>query len=174
MMLSMGIFVKISLTSDSVCFLTKHFLFEFQKKQSYLSFHLFGYVLNSNYATTVVNQEITNSSSLDSDINVLENRAKCRRQLSNRDLHSLLLKLSKERANSTQTLEILRYCTHAITEQNQCDIVNDIWNELKKCNNEFQIEHYNHMLRFAADKIDVKRAEEIFDEMIKNGIVPDA
>lgn len=122
----------------------------------------------------MASHEITSASSLNSDINVLENRAKCKLRLSNRDLHSLLFKLNKERANSIQALEILRCCSHAITEQNQCAIVNDIWNELKKCNNEFQIQHYNHMLRFAVDKTDAKRAQAIFDEMLRNGIILDA
>lgn len=76
--------------------------------------------------------------------------------------------------DSAQALEILRCCSYARTDDNKSTLVNNIWEELKKQNNQFQIQHYNCMLQLASDKADAKRVQEIFDEMGKADIKPNA
>lgn len=118
--------------------------------------------------------EITKTSSLDFIVTELKNRAKYKLNLSLNDLQLLLSKLKAERVNSEEALEILKCCACASTKENLSAIVNDIWIELKNENTEFQVQHYNYMLRFAKDKQDTQRAQEIFNEMQQNGIKPDS
>lgn len=113
-------------------------------------------------------------SNLDNILKEFNNRAEAKTRLSKDDLQMLLTKVKEQKVDSTQALEILRCCTYARTRRNENDIVNDIWNELKKNNDKFRIQHYNCILQFARDKQDVIRAQELFDEMIKSEIKPDA
>lgn len=98
----------------------------------------------------------------------MENKSR----LSNDDFQNLLTKLKTEKVNSAQALEILRLCSFAHSDQNLKNVVYNIWNELKKENDEFQVQHYNYILNFARDRQDVERAQAIFDELIKDGVKP--
>lgn len=110
--------------------------------------------------------------SLNALIQVLNNQAKYKLCLLDNHLQPLLSRLKTDQVNSAEALEILRCCSQAVTDSNQRDIVNNIWIELKK-RTKFQIEHYNYFLDFLKYKRDTKRAQEIFDEMIADGIKPD-
>lgn len=125
-----------------------------------------------NYATTALNNEITKTNSLDATIKEFKNRAKYKLDVSNRDLNSLLSKLKTHKADSTQTLEILKCCSYASIDPNQSEIVDSICTELKK-HTVFHVDHFNYILQFAKDKRDSQRAQEIFDEMINDGVKPD-
>lgn len=120
-----------------------------------------------NYASTVPAYD-----SLSDIIKKFTNQAKNRAALSDTDLQTLLTTLKTRPADSVEALELLRCCTQARTGPNQTDIVHDIWKELKR-HNRFQIEHYSYLLQFAKDKRNTQLAQEIFDEMIKDGIRPD-
>lgn len=123
-----------------------------------------------NYATAAVHSNISNTKSLEVIIKELQNRIETKSRLTNKDLQSLLTKLRARKVDSAQALEILRCCTYARLDQNQSVVINNIWNELKKHENQFQIQHYNCMLQFARDKADVKRVQEVFDEMVNANI----
>lgn len=127
-----------------------------------------------NYATAVVKSNFANTKSLEVIIKELQNRIESKSRLTNKDLQSLLAKLRARKVDNTQALEILRCCTYARVDQNQSDVINNIWNELKKNDNQFQIQHYNCMLQFARDKANVKRVQEIFDEMVNANVKPNA
>lgn len=100
----------------------------------------------------------------------MENKSRLR----SRELQTLLAKLRPQQVNSTEALEILQCCTFARTDHNQRQIVDEIWKELKKQNNEYQVQHYNCLLQFARDKQDAEYVQTIFDEMIEDGITPNA
>lgn len=107
-------------------------------------------------------------------IKELQNRIETKSRLTNRDLQSLLAKLRAQKVDSTQALEILRCCSYARIDQNQSDVINNIWNELKKHDNQFQIQHYNCMLQYARDTANLKYVQQIFDEMVNANIKPNA
>lgn len=94
--------------------------------------------------------------------------------LTNKDLVPLLEKLKSQTVDSTQALEILRLCSFGRTIHFQGNIVNGIWNELKKENKDFQVQHYNCMLHFGRNRGNFKLVQTIFDGMIEDGIKPNA
>lgn len=49
-----------------------------------------------------------------------------------------------------------------------------IWHELEKHGHEFHTEHYKYLLQFASVGQNVTQTQTIFDEMIANGIEPNA
>lgn len=100
----------------------------------------------------------------------MENKSR----LSNGDFQSLLTKLKTQNVNSAQALEILRLCSFTHADQNLKNVVYNIWEELKKENGEFQAQHYNYILSFARDTQDLERAQAIFDELIRDGVKPNA
>ena len=104
----------------------------------------------------------------------LKHRIENKNRLTKADLQLLLTKLSTQKANAEQALDILSCCSYTRHDDNQSAIVKNIWKELKNQNENFQIQHYNRILGYARDKADVKLAEEIFEEIGKNGIKPDA
>lgn len=104
----------------------------------------------------------------------LRNRVETKSRVSTNDLQTLLNKLRIQNVDSWQALEILRCCSYARLEKNQFNAVNNIWKELKKHDEDFSIQHYNYMLQFAKDRANVTYVQEIFDEMIKAKIKPNA
>lgn len=106
-------------------------------------------------------------------ISELKARIENKSRLTSNDLQILLTNLKTEKVDSDEALEILRCCSFARIEQNQSKIVNNIWDELKKHENQFQIQHYHCMLQFAKDKADAQRAQQLFDEMVNAAIKPD-
>lgn len=75
---------------------------------------------------------------------------------------------------NAQALEILRLFSFLRTDENQSDIVNSIWRELKKDNVNIQVQHYNYRLHLAKNNQNVDQTQVIFDELLKDGIKPDA
>lgn len=100
----------------------------------------------------------------------MENKSR----LSTSDLQTLLHKLKLHTFDSAQALEILRICLFVRPDENHIGIANAIWKELKKESADFQVHHYNCLLQIARDKNDVKRAQNIFDGMVNDGINPNA
>lgn len=139
---------------------------------NYFLLSIFWLCFARHYTASLPKTSITTTSSLESIIKELQIRAKSKSRLSNEELKSVLHNVRTQRIDSTQSLEILKCCTDALTDGNQSDIVNEIWNELKK-HNVFNDEHYHCYLRFARDKRDANRAQDIFAEMVKAGIKPD-
>lgn len=127
-----------------------------------------------NYATAVPNGKITPTSTLDFIIKELQNRARFRLRLLDSELQTVLANIKTQPVDSTVALEILRCCSYALTDENQSDIVNSIWMELRKDKNDFRIQHYNLYLKFASDKRNAQGAQDAFDEMVKADIKPDA
>lgn len=130
--------------------------------------------MDSNYATTERNLNVNKTRSLQVIIEDLKKRVESKTRLTRSDLQSLLSKLTTQKPNAEQALEILNCCSFARLDENQNSVVKNIWNELKNQNENFRIQHYNRILFFARDRADVKLAEEIFNEIEKNGITPDA
>lgn len=104
----------------------------------------------------------------------MKNRVESKTRVTKSDLQSLLAKLTTQKANAEQALEILSCCSYARLDENQNAVVKNIWNELKNQNEHLQIQHYNHILFFARDRADINLAEEILEDIEKNGIKPDA
>lgn len=105
----------------------------------------------------------------------LNDRVENQSCLSSDDLNSLLMKVkSVKKVESSQALEILRLCSFLRIDENQSDIVNSIWNELKKEKANFQIQHYNCILLLARNNPDIEQLQVIFDELLKDGIKLDA
>lgn len=90
------------------------------------------------------------------------------------DLQSVLDKLKTQNANAEQALDILSCCSYARFDENQNTVVQNIWNQLKNQNENFSIQHYNCMLSFTRQEGNKQLAEEIFAEIEKNDIKPDA
>lgn len=132
------------------------------------------FYFNRNYAIPTPNLNVPKARNLENTIKELKGRIENKSRLTNGDLQSLLTKLKAEKVDSTQALEILKCCSFARIDQNQINLVNTIWDELKKQNNQFQIQHYNCLLQFARDKANTKMAQKIFDEMAEVNIKPDA
>lgn len=104
----------------------------------------------------------------------LKKRVESKTRLTKNDLKILLTKLETQKPNAEQALEILSCCSFARLDENQRAVVRDIWNELKKQSENFQIQHFNRMLFFARDKAASKLAEDVVNEIEKNGIKFDA
>lgn len=129
---------------------------------------------DSNYATTERNFNVNKTRSLQVVIADLKKRVENKNRLSKGDLQSLLNKLTTQKANAEQALDILSCCSFARLDENQNTVVKSIWNELKNQNEKFQIQHYNRILAFARDRADIKLAEEILNDIEKSGIKPDS
>lgn len=74
-----------------------------------------------------------------------------------------------------EVLDILRLCSFGRTDQDVVRIVKDIWHKLRAGNTiggEFGVQHYNYLLKFSSDCLDVGHTQAIFDEMVVDGIVP--
>lgn len=142
--------------------------FRFIETNPYFLLHF-----DSNYATTERNFDV-NHKSLESIIKQLKFRIENKDRLTKDDLKKLLTKLTTQKANAEQALEILSCCTFARLGENQTPVVENIWKELKTQNDDLKIQHYNCVLSFARDKANIELAEDIFNEMQKNGIKPDA
>lgn len=139
-----------------------------------MSYFVLCYSLDRNYAIPTPDLNVTKAKNLQTIIKEFRGRIENKSRLTNGDFQSLLTKLKTEKVDSVQALEILRCCSYARLEQNQTNLVNSIWNELKKQNNQFQIQHYNCLLQFARDKANTKLAQQVFDEMAEADIKPDA
>lgn len=156
---------------------------------SYIDTFLFFYpssiwkCVNRNHATIgeadVVNSTIpkfkfSRSTSLQVLIGSFKSRIENKSRLSKADLQLLLNKLQAHKANSNQALDILQCCAHSRIDNKDKDIVLSIWNELKKQNVEYQINHYKCLLTFYRDIRDVEQTQTVFDEMVQAGLTPDA
>ncbi|XP_055312803.1 leucine-rich PPR motif-containing protein, mitochondrial-like [Sitodiplosis mosellana] len=129
----------------------------------------------SNYATAApAVRQLNRSANLKTVVEELKNRVENKSRLSNRDLQSLLTNLKSQTVDSAQALEILRMCSFVHPDEVRNDIVKGIWKELKKQNPDFQVQHYNYLLQIARNKQDVKYAQQIFDDLIKDDIKPNA
>lgn len=137
-------------------------------------FFLFKRNSNSNYATAAPAIKLKKSVSLETFIKELKNRVENKSRLSAGDLQTLLHKLKLQTVDSAQALEILRICSFVRSGENHSGIADAIWRELKKENADFQVQHYNCLLQIAQEKHDVTRAQKIFDEMVTDGIKPNA
>ena len=137
-------------------------------------FFLFKLDFNSNYATAAPAVNLKKSASLETFIKELKYRVENKSRLSTGDLHTLLHKLKLQTVDNAQALEILRICSFVRSDENHSGISEAIWKELKKENADFQVHHYNCLLQIARDNNDVKRAQKIFDEMVNDGIKPNA
>lgn len=134
----------------------------------------FYFSFDRNYATTERDLNVSKTKSLQVIIRDLKTRVESKTRVTKADLQSLLAKLTTQKANAEQALEILSCCSYARLDENQNTVVKNIWKELKNQNENLQIQHYNRILFFARDRADVKLAEEILDEIQKNEIKPDA
>lgn len=109
---------------------------------------------------------------MQSIIENFKNRVENKFRFKESDLITLLAKLTTQKASAKQALDILNCCSYARLNENQTTVVENIWNELKNQNFNFQIQHYNCILSFARDKGNINLAEEIFNDIQKNGIKP--
>lgn len=84
-------------------------------------------------------------------------------------------KLKTQKADADQAFEILSCVQYArFDSKNPKVLIEQIWNELKCQIDNFQIQHYNCILHLTRNQDNLKLAEEIFNEIEKNGIKPDA
>lgn len=103
----------------------------------------------------------------------MKNRMAQKSNITLSDLQSLFLKIETQKLDSVQALDILTFCSYARTEQDQTGISKSIWETMKKQNTPFQVQHYNRFMQLASHKKNPTLAQEIFDELIKDGIKPD-
>lgn len=129
---------------------------------------------DSNYATAALNLETRKTRSLQSIIKDLKIRVEKKTRLTKSDLQALLTKLTAQETNAEEAMEILNCCTYARIDENQNALVGKIWQALKTQHDDFQIQHYNCVLKFARDKADIELAEQIFADITKSGVKPDA
>lgn len=94
------------------------------------------------------------------------------------ELKILLNRLKTQRPTADEALKILELCSYGRTGQKITKIVTHIWHELHSAGSinahEFDVQHYNCMLKFASDRQDANYAHAIFDQMIADGIEPNA
>lgn len=153
----------------------KQFIFLLTTKIDNILKLIFNYFsFDSNYATAERDFHANKTKSLQVIIKDLKNRVENKNRVTKADLKSLLAKLTTQKANAEEALEILSCCSFARLDEHQASVVKSIWNELKNQNQDLQIQHYNRMLFFARDRSNIKLAEEIWDEIKNKGLKPDA
>lgn len=81
--------------------------------------------------------------------------------------------MKDKKIDGDQAFEILNYCCHTNQNMNS-KVIESIWEELKKQDNVYQLQHYNLLLYIARSRNDSKFAQNIFDELINANIKPNA
>lgn len=90
------------------------------------------------------------------------------------NLKMVLKKLENQKVSSSQALDILQCCAFARFNQDQSNVTNKLWEQLKQQKNELQSQHYACMLQFHANKGNIAETQAIFDDLIESGFKPDA
>lgn len=99
-------------------------------------------------------------------------RLENRNLLTQHDWEKLAATIKKQTVSSQQALEFFRLCSFGRVHPKSADIVFDIWKHFKDQENFLEISHYNYLLQFARDKSNCQQTQQIFDELIKNGLKP--
>lgn len=104
----------------------------------------------------------------------LNDRVTNNNRISQYELKTLLNKIETEKVSNEQALDILRFCSFGRLDQNLSETVKSIWYALEKHGHELNIQHYNYLLQFASEKQDTILTQSIFDELIADGLEPNA
>lgn len=146
------------------------------KQISFVSFR-------SNYATEATSEAIRSDKLIKNDLaDIIDELNKIvskhsHRRLSQYELKTLLNRMKIQKPTAEQALNILQLCSFGRTDLSVREVVKTIWHELHSDNTnalEFHTEHYNYMLKFGSERQDVNYTQGIFDELIGDGIEPNA
>lgn len=105
---------------------------------------------------------------------IVSNENHSHRRLSQYELKTLLNRMKILKPTAAQALNILQLCSFGRTDLSVREIVKNVWHELHSDAHEFHTEHYNYLLKFASEQQDVNYTQAIFDELIGDGIEPNA